>query len=243
LDLACEDLQVIQGLELKIRGSEAWPKFRSYKPCLVPWFLEPAEIDFLRVMLEQSIALLRDRGKIAEIRKAAHQDKILTRRAKKSGHDWVWSDCIESVPPPRPLNIVYMVSHDLVEEVSRLERRDQEILLDIEMLLRPVKDKTDDRPFFPFLLMVVDKKSEFILHSDLLKAATGWERFLAEIPNTVLLALSRAGFIPSQVYVRKPFLKEALLPLAKELNFRCRKIKKMPMVDEFIMESMSHRGR
>jgi len=243
MDLDGEDLQIIQGLELRIRSGEAWPQFRSYKPCHAPWFLEPAEIEFLRVVLEQSIALLRDRGKVAEIRETAHNGMMLTRRAKKSGHDWVWSDSIEPIPSPRPPNIAYMVSHDLVEEVGRLKRRDQEILLDVEMLLTPVKDKTDDRPYFPFLLLAVDKKSELVLYNDLLKATKGWERFLAEIPNTVLLTLSRLGFIPSQVYVRKPFLQEALQPLANEMSFRCKKINEMPLVDEFIMGYRERYGR
>jgi len=243
MDLEGEDLQIIQGLELRIRSGDSWPQFRSYKPCHAPWFLEPAEIDFLRVVLEQCIALLRDRSKVAEIRETSHKDMILTRRAKKSGHDWLWSDSIEPLPPPRPPNIAYMVSHDLVEEVGRLQRRNQEILLDVEMLLTPVKDKTDDRPYFPFLLLAVDKKTELILYNDLLKATTGWERFLAEIPNTVLLTLSRLGFIPSQIHVRKPFLQEALLRPANELNFRCKKINKMPLVDEFIMGYRERWGR
>jgi hypothetical protein len=47
------DRQLIRNLNLKFRGRNAWPRFQSFRPGFMPWRLEPDEIRFLALALEQ----------------------------------------------------------------------------------------------------------------------------------------------------------------------------------------------
>lgn len=45
------DLQVVNRLNLKFRGRNAWPLFRSYRPGYHPWYLTSNEAKFLALAL------------------------------------------------------------------------------------------------------------------------------------------------------------------------------------------------
>jgi hypothetical protein len=47
------DRQLLHNLNLKFRGRKAWPQFQSLRPGFMPWRLEPEEIRFLTLALEQ----------------------------------------------------------------------------------------------------------------------------------------------------------------------------------------------
>ncbi len=51
--LTSEDRKIINGLNLKYRGRQAWPQFRSYRPGCFPWYLEKDEAQMLITGLEQ----------------------------------------------------------------------------------------------------------------------------------------------------------------------------------------------
>ena len=51
------DFQVIKELELKFRGRNSWPLFRSYQPGYLPWYLTKDEARYLTLALQQAICV------------------------------------------------------------------------------------------------------------------------------------------------------------------------------------------
>lgn len=52
-DLENWDRQLLRNLNRKFRGRNAWPRFQSFRPGFMPWQLEPEEVRFLTLALEQ----------------------------------------------------------------------------------------------------------------------------------------------------------------------------------------------
>jgi len=229
-----EDLQIIRDLEIKPRGDHAWPMIRSYRPGWVPWFLDNEEIEFLKTMLEQALIVLQDRSSLKRVRDALQNDTLLARVAKKSRGVWIWEELNQKVPKMPTSRITYMATAELLERTASLPRKKSEVYLDLQMLMAQIKEKNDDRAYFPFLLIFMDESTKLVLHFELLSAKHGWEQFLAELPVAILDGLNKIAFMPSRLLVRQPFIVDALRPLIKDLGLRFKVVEDMPEMDEFI---------
>ncbi|HWQ89976.1 MAG TPA: hypothetical protein VN374_08395, partial [Desulfitobacteriaceae bacterium] len=82
--LLAEDLKQIKQLDLKFRGRNEWPLFRSYEPGLVPWFLSASQCRFLAHILKQALEVaLRCRNN-KDILEHEGDLTFLTRSCQKS---------------------------------------------------------------------------------------------------------------------------------------------------------------
>ncbi|MFQ6618703.1 MAG: hypothetical protein ACE5QV_08465, partial [Fidelibacterota bacterium] len=50
-----DDLNIIKKLNLRFRGPDSWPMFRSYRPGFFPWYLTDYEAKFLTLALQQVV--------------------------------------------------------------------------------------------------------------------------------------------------------------------------------------------
>jgi hypothetical protein len=227
--LQARDRAVIKQLGLKFRGRNAWPLFRSYRPGLVPWFLEAAEVRFLTHALEQTadVALrFRDNWTILP----TQGKDYLVRVAQKDKGSLIWEDRLMPVPPPEPASIQVSMNIEALNALKSRPRGGFTLEMDLFMLPSAIHD-AGDRPYYPYTLLTTDKHSGMILGHDLLQPLPTLLDMYGQIPLHVVEQLARLGNRPKEIRVRSSLLHQLLTTLKDELGFKLKTANHLHMLD------------
>ncbi len=232
-ELDTKDRATIRKLNLKFRGQNAWPKFRSYRPGYFPWFLEADDARLLRYALEQTLDITTRYSEDSELLDSRNEDnEYLMRVPSKDGDSLVWEDQYITVPPPEVTPIEISMDKQTLEKLRRLPRGKNIVEIDFFLFLEPIQDKKNTRPYFPYTLMLVDKKSNFILDTKLLHVKTSLEAMWGYIPSHIVRALANKRISPRTIRVRSDLLMLLLQPLAKDIGFKLEQSYKLPSLDK-----------
>ncbi len=240
-ELKKEDHEVIKKLNLKFRGAKNWPLFRSYAPGMFPWFLNSSEARFLTAALEQllDVAPRIREGDIA-IDGKGNEDFLVRVRRMEKNHA-VWEDKIMRVPEPekKAIEPAPLPSQQL-EALKRLPKTGMMIEMELTMLSTPVREKKG-RPFFPYMLLIVETKQGLVLGVDMMEPQPSLEAMRAELPLKLAGVLSQLSAVPHTVVVRTETTASLLAPLAAELGIQIKRSPKLPSLDAAMnfMKSMS----
>jgi hypothetical protein len=223
------DRDLIKELGLKFRGRQAWPLFRSYRPGFVPWFLEAGEVHFLTHALEQAheMALrFRDNWTILP----ASQKQYLVRVARKDKGNLIWEDKIMLVSPPEPTSIQLQMDLQTLAALKSRARGSFTLEMDLFMLPSAVRD-AGDRPYYPYVLMTIDKQSGMILGNDMLQPFPSLLEMYSQVPLHVVYQLVRLGSRPKEIRVRSPMLAQLLNTLTEDLDFKLKSVDRLSTLD------------
>jgi hypothetical protein len=230
--LSKEDKAVIKQLGLKFRGANAWPQFRSYAPGLFPWFLTGTEVRRLTHALAQLLDVA-PRCRENEDLLAPSEDgtDFLVRVSREEDGKLVWEDQIKTFPLPEPEQIPIVLDQDALNAAKALPLVEREVELELMMMPMPVAEKKNERPSFPYLLMIADGQSGMLIGTDMLQALPSLTAMYGQVPGELLDAFLRVRGVSSYVRVRSELLADLLEPLAEELGFRVRVTGEMPAID------------
>ncbi len=241
-DLDAEDHSILEELGLHFQGPKAWPQFRAYRPGFLPWYLDAREMRFFTAVLEQVLEVmprLRD-GRVLE--PDPIENRYLVRVCARPYDPSTWRDEIIEVPPPEPHQILIHVEPDLLGIADALPHRRHEIEADFfrtPILVNDAKEGAD-RPYFPYLLMVVDGQNGMILGGEMFSPAPTLEEMWGRIPQQMVREFTRCGFIPEHMSVRSPLLATVLQPLAERLGFAVDESDVLPQLDPAKAAAMRH---
>lgn len=233
-----KDREIIKKLGLKFRGQKAWPMFRSYRPGFAPWFLEAGEARFLTDALNQLLDVAPRFREEASLLEPPADESYLVRVMRQEGGACVWEDRLMNVPP-EPSSIPIEMDVQLLEELKRLPASKLRLEIGLFMFPSPMREKGEDRPFLPYMLLVVDAQSGLILGSEMLKPDPSLEVMWGLIPLNVAHQLARAGVVPREVVVHSELLFQLLQPLAESLRFKLQRSTVLPRlhsVKEFLFQ-------
>ena len=237
-----EDRDTIKNLGLKFRGANNWPMFRNYAPGMFPWFLTSSEARFLTTALEQLLDVAPRVRDNEDVLSGEEDDEFLVRVPRVENARLVWEDKIMRVPEPELKKAAPApLDPQLLESLKKLPEVTNVIEIGLTMLPMPVREKKD-RPFFPYLLMLVDASSGVILGNDMLQPLPSLDAMRAEFPTKVAEHLLRLGVRPLRVAVRTGTTARSLAPLADELGIRIKLSPTLPALDE-AMEFMGRMYR
>lgn len=217
-ELSKFDLQTIKDLGLRFRGRQAWPQFRSFRPGFLPWYLEAWEARFLAHVLEQVVEVALQFKEDPTLLDTEDEESYLVRVPRLEENKPVWETQALLVPPPEPARIMVIMDFDLIEKMKQLPQSGFELEVDLFALPTPIEEK-GQRPFFPYMLLVVDSNSGMVLGSELLTPEEGLEAMWGVIPLTLLYQLAQAEVVPRQINVESLLLTQLLRPLAEGLGF------------------------
>jgi hypothetical protein len=238
-----QDLDTIKKLGLKFRGRNAWPMFRSFRPGFLPWHLEAKEVRFLETVLEQVLDVApRFKEDTSLLTPSEESDDYLVRvPQKKEGH-LTWQDRVLHVVLPDPPPILISIERSVLEDLRGFPPTENRFEMDFFMAPIPVQEK-GERPFFPYVLMIVDGESGAILSQELLQPVPSLEAMWGKIPGKVADRLLALGGVPGQITVRSEFHFQLMQPLADELDLIIDCAPRLPALDlakaaflEFISE-------
>ncbi|RJR54420.1 MAG: hypothetical protein C4576_00595 [Desulfobacteraceae bacterium] len=213
-ELDKKDLGVIGKLNLKFRGRNGWPQFRSYLPGYVPWYLTGPQARFLTAVLEQAVIvagrmmdspyLLREKG----------EDLVLVRVQGKRKKAADWKDSwIAPDPWQKP-----EVPSGPIDEVRLHRIRNQvkrgQAVWEIDGFYYPGAIAEQGRPYYPYLSLILDRESEIVMGSWLKPPWECYDGFQEE----VTMHLENSGDLPRTIRVRKEEIFQLLAPIAATLK-------------------------
>jgi hypothetical protein len=224
------DFDVIKELGLKFRGRKSWALFRSYRPGFVPWYLAKEEAKFLTLALQQAkevaLRFKKDRGMLTP----PQENHYLVRVPQKEGEILWWKD---EWLKPRLLKKAEVTPVAIDE--TRLERIERAVSsrqgvweADFFWLPGGVKEKDEERPYYPLAFLLVDHPSTFILATHLTPLWSNMPEFLDQFLSTI----EHVNFLPKAVLVRKEEVFELLKPVTSRLGIKLRKVERLVAVEE-----------
>jgi hypothetical protein len=235
--LTSRDRDVIKALGLRFRGRQAWPLFRSYRSGYLPWHLEAPEVRFLALVLEQTMDVAPRFKEDPTMWDDLDSEDYLMRVPREEGQVLQWEDQIVGVPPVEPAPIPLIMTREAVDQARQLPRGRHTLEVDSFMMPTPTADERDDRPFFPHMLLVVERDSGMVLGSELLKPEPSLEAMWGSLSDVLARQLVSLGSVPAQIKVRTPFDAGLLQPLADELGIEVKVARVLRSLDE-AMESL-----
>lgn len=220
--LEAEELGLLKELRLEFKGRHSWPVIRSHVPGYLPWFLNRQEALFLTDVLKQAREVaLRVREDEAVL--LGPPGKYLIRHASTKGSETVWEDVWRE-----PMPSVAAKSEQLPIDKLRLRKINSKKMVragvwELVFTYAPFPVGEGGRPYFPYLLLCVDRDSGLVLHV----GCFDHKNALAQFQEALLSLFEKSGRLPRQISVNEKKLFDLLDPLAGKLGLE------LALVDEF----------
>ncbi len=227
--LESEDVRVVRRLGLRFRGPASWPVFRRYEPGYLPWFLNEKEILFLRLALEQAQQVVLRCRKNPESIVSPHEQSILVRSPQVNGNHYSWRDeWIQSDPFMPEVTTLESFNELRTQKIKRLNL-DPAGSWEAGYFLAPIAMKEGDvKPFYPYVLLFVERRSGVILGLDVRHHS----RYRREFQELLLSTIEKNNSLPREIRVPDEEAHRLLQPLAERLKIRVRKGKQLRRLEE-----------
>lgn len=226
------DRNLIRHLGMKV--ASAWPMFRSYRPGYLPWFVTVTEARFLIHALSQTLEIascLRDGVQPFNPTGRFDEGGYPMRVSRRIESGLIWEDQVWQIARPRSEPIRAIVDSVVLEQLKRIPQ--SQLQLEADFLLAPAKiGAPGERPLAPYVLMVADSESGFILGGDVMTAGTSLAGTRASLPNSFAKILLQNRISPRRVVVRSEWLRNLLKPLTQSLNIELIQSENLPSIDE-----------
>ena len=221
-----EDRDLIRQLGVKAKGKRAWPMFRRHEPGYFPWFLEPEDVQFLTLVLQQAIEVslrLKDDKKLLN---QPGEDLYLVRTYRKGAEQWEDAWLTPEPLPEKALRAVKL--DDLALQRIKKNVRPSTAAWEIDFFHVPAPVDEGGRPFYPYSILIVDKESGFILDAYISER----EKALPEFVDRLLACFEKNRMVPAELLVKRQEVADLFFPLADKLEIRLRKVDKLPALEE-----------
>jgi hypothetical protein len=211
------DRQLLRRLNLKFRGRKAWPRFQSFRPGFMPWRLEPEEIGFLTLALEQleqvAPRLKEDRSFLS-----GEEAGTLLIRSCRAGkrNTGKWKDRYERVPSPEfpPVQLAWDPGD--VKKLKRMPARED--ILEVDFFQFGAIGQKNERPQAGYILLSVHAPSNLVFGAQTTCVTESIEHMWGQIPGLLLSRLVEPGLRPREIHVQSRLLQNVLQPAFKELG-------------------------
>jgi len=235
-----EDRAIMKEIGIKFSGKKSWPVFRSYRPGMVPWFLDETEQESMIHFLEQFLEMaVRPESGARDLQSGSDvQDVFLVRECKKSGKNIKWKDTFQKILIPALEELNIPIQSGLLEKARNTPVGKNIYEIDFFLTLAQVREK-NKRAYFPYMLLVIDQQSEFIISYEMMDPTDGIDKMLIQIPGNLLKIFSKGTSRPRAVYTPSHRLVDILLPVMKNLGIQFQfkpRLKSIDMVKSGIME-------
>jgi hypothetical protein len=212
------DRQLLRGLNLKFRGRKAWPRFQSFHPGFMPWRLEPKEIGFLTLALEQ-LEQVAPRLKADRSVLSGEEPGTLLIRSCRAGkrNTGEWKDRYERVPPPEFPRVQLAWDPGDVNKLKRMPPREDILEVDFFQFPGAIGQK-GERPQAGYILLSLHAQSNLILGAQTTCVTESIEHMWGQIPGLLLSRLVEPGLRPREIHVQSQLLQNVLQPAFKELG-------------------------
>ncbi len=210
-----------------------WPLFRSFRPGWAPWYPTPDEVRALTLALAHIphvVDLVREKGADFLLREL-EQGRVLVRVPRAGTEGRLWQDAWRPFPEEREEPYRIRIPADLLDQLRQRMPNREELQVDLFMLPTGVQERPDERPYIPYVLLLVDAEGGDVIAADMLSAREGIRALFEGLPGQIVRHLAKAEIRPARLRVRSRRLHNVLDPLAQELALELLTSAKLPALD------------
>jgi hypothetical protein len=236
--LTANDREIIKELGMKFRGRSSWPMFRSFRPGYYPWYLKKKEAEFLIHILEQCQNVLPRYEADETLLDPITDETYLVRVAEESENGFEWRDEFMEIIPPNEDAVEITIDGPIMETFLNLEQAVKAVDADVFMFPGQIQEKRGKRPYFAYMLMIVEPETGMVFGTELLSPFPSLEAMWGKVPETIFKAMSNIGIYPNEIRTSSPRLHMVLEPVAEDIGFSVKHVQSLPALEEakgFIM--------
>ena len=217
-DLAEVDYKLLQDLDLRFRGKNNWPSFRTHTRGYYPRHLKKDEVKMMTIVLEQAMVVAK---KVKDnIKDYFQREEYYLRVPEKQAGDGdiIWQDKFTKIDPYSQSEVfkgVKLRGHLLNDLKEQCEKKEITLALDRFNFPDPVQDG-QERPYYPDLFLLVDLENEFILDHLMQRPEENLDAIMASLINYMKKNLT----IPSRVVTRKEEITEFIFQVCRQLDIK-----------------------
>jgi hypothetical protein len=241
-DLGKEDLAAIKKSGASFRGSGNWPQITEIVPGYLPVYPGRESLRDLSLVLKQVLVVMEKIGEDEDylFREDDPDECYLVRIPTGKGPKFRWKDHYLVVDPEWGSPFYrYVTSNDDILAISRLPEASQVLQLDLILLPASIREK-GQKGYFPFALLMVDKRNDMVISSSVLSPEPDLHSLYESLPQKVLKELRRIGHRPSAIEIRTDLLFLLLEETLENAGCRVKRVSEMPAMDGAISSLVSH---
>jgi hypothetical protein len=236
-DLYESELAAIKKHGRKYRG-ENWPSFRSFSPGHCPVPADPPETAWLCTAIRQVL-------EVAPLLRGGHDThrydrglvEIVTRECIDGAWQTTWhEDAFTKFTFPQPEPDSFLL--------EKIRRHESEIPIEVHFQLVPNPvGKSRETSLFPYLLLVVEPKSHFVIGVSMLSTeGQSYEELITSIPDELLRLCDKHSVSPASISVGSPATQCLLTKTAAALGIPCKLKKRLPALDDALGSLLGFMG-
>lgn len=228
-----KDRDTIKKLDLKFRGRQSYPIFRSIRPGFLPWFINSGEARILIYAIEQMLEVaprVKENPAILGDESGAENRTVLTRFAKQHNGKHLWSEEFREIPlNAKNFNVDFpQASYDKIKDLPQAKDFVVEIGLFYSEALITGNGK---RPYIPKMLLLTDALQGLIVGFKLIQPKENYQENYREIATEVLRSLEKLDARPYEIRVDGDLLFNMLRNFTQNLNISLRQIDDLPALE------------
>lgn len=225
------DRQLLADLGVKPRGSHSWPMLRRYRAGYFPWFANDDEVATMIAALEQLLAMApRLRSDCAILAPPPDRHYLLRYPPSPSAPPADWCERFEALPFSEEVRINVAVDAGRIKQVDALPRLALEMELDLfaaPMMRIDGKSEGIGQPYYPYMLLGVERGRGMIVGFKILTALQGLEQMWSEIPAAFADLLIGAAARPEHIFVHRPLLAKLLARVCENHGIEMHLVRKL----------------
>lgn len=216
-ELSNEDYNLIKSQGLSYRGKKNWIQFRSYIPGKFPWIPDGFETELLLYAMKETIEVINECKNGWTVPDLPIGDYYFRQKIIVKGQMELNEQIISfnSVEDEGFYPVFIEISEFEVKQLAKKKVNNQEIEFDAFYLPQAIQDEAGERPYYPLMILTIDRHSELVIHEELIP--------LQKIPPIVQAAffetLKALPTLPRKVIVSKEIY-SYIATLAKNLNIQ-----------------------
>ncbi len=210
----------------------ALPLLTRCVPGFVPASPDIESLNDFNIIFEQALHVLNRTKQDAYFLHTEEQtdDDYLVRKTFKTGNQIYWEDAHERITIGSQFYEIKFPKETLTSYIHLSKVKDI-YQVDARLLFNPVRDG-EHPDYYPFLLMVVHKKSGMVAGFQLLQPLTGFEKMLSSIPREFMKIFIQAGQRPYSIEVTNNSIYNILKKVSSKLDLNVTLVKKLTQYDE-----------
>jgi hypothetical protein len=136
-----------------------------------------------------------------------------------------------TVLPPEPTPLKLLMGPKLLASLKLIKPKNSKFEIDLCTFPAPMRER-GDRPYFPYILLIVDVQSGMVLCHEMFQPLPSLEEMWGKVPLTVAQILASASFVPKEIAVSSGVVFQLLQPFAKSLNIKLKTAPFLPTLSQ-----------
>jgi hypothetical protein len=232
-----DESQRIKDLDYAMNERKQWPVFQQVIPGHPHMFPELSRLRDLIPVLEQTLNVVRRTRdeEFAFIERTQEGVSGLFRISE----DGQWRDqYMEMLNTFKPVSIP--ASSRMAAQLNRMPKEKVVLEVDLALMPNPVMDR--DPSYFPFILLLVEKESGYIVHFELLTPHPNVDEMFAGSGRKLLEALINQKIHPQEIQIRSKRLQPVLNKSFAGTSVQLKSQRNLPALEDALVSLRNFMG-